>query len=86
VSDPEIQARFEAVDSAARKLGYIIGVDKAPNMAPPITHMAWSHPDIQQPSMGTFLCYSTSEIEAAEAGLEILRRVVERGGPWPDRT
>jgi len=37
-------------------------------------------------SKRAFLTYSRSEVEAAEAGLEVLRGIVERGYPWPDAT
>ena len=79
-------SRFERVDREAGRLGYAIGVDEAPNMTPPITHMAFAHLYTNQPTMGRFLCYSTSEVEAAEAGLELLRRVVEHDDRWPDAT
>jgi hypothetical protein len=54
-------------------------------MPAPISHMVYAHPNVVgQASMGRFLCYSTSAADAAEAGLEIVRGVVERGGPWPE--
>jgi hypothetical protein len=83
MSDAEIQARWDTVDRAARELGYEIHVDKALNMPSPITHMAFAHRGLRQPSMGAFLTYSVSEIEAAEAGLAVLRRIVQDGEPWP---
>jgi hypothetical protein len=39
---------------------------------------------IGQTSVARFLTYSTSVADAAEAGLEILRGIVERGEPWPE--
>lgn len=74
------------VDRAAAELGYEIHVDEAPNMPPPITHMAFAHRGLGQPSMGAFLTYSISEIDAAEAGLTVLRGIIERGEPWPQAT
>jgi hypothetical protein len=76
-------ARFARVERKARRLGYAIAVDTAPNMRAPITHMAFACLATNWPSIGRFLCYSTSELQAAEAGLEILRGVVKRGDPWP---
>lgn len=72
-------ARQEAVE-----LGYMLIVDEALNVGT-LTHMAFAGPHvIGQPSPARFLIYSTSAAGAAEAGLEVLRGIVERGDPWPD--
>jgi hypothetical protein len=76
-------ARLAEIDTEARELGWRISIDEARDTAPGLTHVAWAHPNISQPSMGHFLTYGPTYLAAAEAGLEILRRVIQDGEPWP---
>jgi hypothetical protein len=62
----------------------VIHIDEAPNHPPELAYMATAARDLHGPVMGAFLTYSRSAIEAAEAGLETLRGIVERFEPWPN--
>ncbi len=86
MSSDEDQARIAAARDQAHSLGYMLLVDEAPNMATPITHMAHAARDLgyERTSVGRFLTYSTSVADAAEAGLAILRGIVNNGDPWPE--
>jgi hypothetical protein len=82
---PDERERIRAARSEAVELGYMLIIDEAPNVEP-LTHMAFAGPHIPgQASTAGFLTYSTSAAGAAEAGVEILRGIVERGDPWPER-
>jgi len=81
--DEDSRLRIQAARAEAFELGYRLFVDEAINMPAPITHMAFAAPAIQQTSMARFLTYGSSVLEAAEAGLEVLRGIVERDEPWP---
>jgi hypothetical protein len=85
MNGPDFQLRRDRVDREARALGYVIHVDKAPNHPRELAYMAFATRDVGGPVMGAFLTYGPSEIEAAEAGLETLGAIVERGEPWPAR-
>jgi hypothetical protein len=77
--------RIRAAEQGAYELGYLLTVDEAPNMPPPITHMAFAGPHVlNQVSAGRFLAYSTSAAEAAEEGLEVLREILEGRRGWPE--
>lgn len=82
---PEEAERINVARSEARALGYTLFVEEALNVEP-LTHMAFAAPYLgtTQASMGRFLSYSTSAAEAAEAGADILRGIVERGDAWPE--
>jgi hypothetical protein len=74
---------IQACRSEARALGYMLLVDEMPNFGE-LTHAAFAAPYIPgQPSMGRFLTYAHSAVEAAEIGADLLRGIVERGEPWP---
>jgi hypothetical protein len=83
ISDEDIE-RIKVARAEAVALGYMLIVDEAPNVEP-LTHMAFAGPHvIGQAANARFLTYSTSAADAAEAGLEVLRGIVERGEPWPE--
>ncbi len=81
---PEDAGRINVARRGARMLGYTLLIEDALNVEP-LTHMAFAAPYIgeTQPSLGRFLTYSTSAVEAAEAGVDLLRGVVEQGDAWP---
>ncbi len=83
-SADEDAERIRAARQEAVELGYMLIVDEALNVEP-LTHMAFAGPrTVGQATTARFLTYSTSAAEAAEAGVEILRGIVERGDPWPE--
>jgi hypothetical protein len=83
VSDDDAD-RIRVAQTEARALGYMLLIEGALNVEP-LTHMAFAAPHVEgQPSMGRFLTYSTSAADGAEAGVDVLRGIVERGDPWPE--
>jgi hypothetical protein len=84
ISDSDAQ-RINVARAEARNLGYLLMIEEALNVAPH-THMALAGPYLgdMQVSHGRFLAYGTSAAEAAEAGLDVLDGIVNRGDPWPD--
>ncbi|HWO93953.1 MAG TPA: hypothetical protein VNL92_04250 [Dehalococcoidia bacterium] len=81
----EDRLTIQACRSEARALGYTLLVDEVPNLGE-LTHAAFAAPYIPgQPSMGRFLAYGRSAVEAAELGADLLRRIVERNEPWPSK-
>lgn len=75
---PDDVDRIGAARQEAYELGYMLFVDEGLGLPPPLTHMAYAGPHMQnQPSMARFLCYSTSAADAAEAGLQVLRDIAE---------
>lgn len=82
ISDDD-RLTLQACRGEARELGYTLLVDTVPNLGE-LTHAAFAAPYIPgQASMGRFLTYARSAVEAAELGLDLLRRIVERDEPWP---
>ena len=82
VSD-EDRLRIQAAQSEARQLGYSLLSEHEVGIGE-LTHAAIAAPYIPgQATTGRFLTYSISAADAAEAGLEVLRGVVERDDPWP---
>ena len=74
---------IQACRGEALALGYMLLVDEVPNFGE-FTHAAFAAPHIPgQPSMGRFLTYRRSAVEAAELGADLLRGIVERNEPWP---
>ncbi len=85
MSNEEARLRIQAARAEAFELGYRLFADEAINMPEPITHLAFAAPVVgSQTGMARFLTYSTSAADAMEAGLEVIRGVVERGEPWPE--
>lgn len=79
----EDRLTIQACRSEARALGYMLLVDDVPDLGE-LTHAAFAAPYIPgQPSMGRFLTYGRSAVEAAELGADLLRGIVERDEPWP---
>jgi hypothetical protein len=79
----EDRLTIQACRSEARALGYSLLVDEVPNLGE-LTHAAFAAPYIPgQPSMGRFLTYGRSAVEAAELGADLLRGIVENNEPWP---
>lgn len=80
-TDDEMRVRDARL--AAHELGYMLTVHEAQNVEP-MTHMAYAGPlpsgDV---GMGQFIAYGDSPEAAAEAGLEKLRGIIQRGEPWP---
>jgi hypothetical protein len=80
----EDRERIQVARAEAHTLGYMLLIEEAPNIEP-LTHSAVAAPRIEgQASMGRFLTYGTSAADAAEAGVDVLRGIVERGDPWPE--
>ncbi len=74
---------IQACKGEAREMGYTLLVDAIPNLGE-LTHAAFAAPYIPgQPSMGRFLAYARSALEAAQLGADLLHGIVERGEPWP---
>lgn len=74
---------IQACRSEARALGYTLLVDEIPNFGE-YTHAAFAAPYIPgQPSMGRFLTYGRSAVEAAELGADLLEGIVKRNETWP---
>jgi hypothetical protein len=86
MTEHDHDARMHAAEAEAHQLGYLVTVEATPSMPEPITHAAYAHPLVaaEQGSLGRFLCYGSSAAETVEAGLEIVRRHVKHGQPWPD--
>jgi hypothetical protein len=83
ISDEDAQ-RIRVARAEAAALGYMLIVEDALNIEP-LTHMALAGPRIEgQVANARFLTYSTSAADAAEAGVDVLRGIVERGDPWPE--
>ncbi len=81
----EDRLTVQACRSEARALGYTLLVDEVPNLGE-LTHAAFAAPYMPgQPSMGRFLTYGRSAVEAAELGADLLRGIVERDEPWPSK-
>jgi hypothetical protein len=79
----EDRARIRTAQDEAYELGYRLVIEDAPNLGL-LRHMALAYSVMgTQPSMGRWLTYAPSAPEAAEAGVEILRGIVERDDPWP---
>jgi hypothetical protein len=84
MGDDESRLRIQAARADAFELGYRVFADEAINMPEPITYMAFAAPVTDQVSVGAFLTYGRSAAEAMEAGLDVIRGVLERGDPWPE--
>ena len=73
----------EAINQA-RLLGYTLFVEE---LQPGVTsrrYVARAVPNAGHEEIrGQFLAVATSEAGAAESGLDVLRRVLYRGDPWP---
>lgn len=79
----EDRLTMQACRSEARALGYTLLVDEVPNLGE-FTHAAFAAPYIpNQASMGRFLTYGRSAVEAAELGADLLEGIVKRNEPWP---
>jgi hypothetical protein len=81
------RTRIQTAQADADRHGYSLTVEEALNMPAPITHVAFANPVVAEGegSLGRFfLCYSNSVADAAEAGVEIIRRHVELDEPWPE--
>ena len=77
--------RIQAVGAEAFQLGYRLKVEPAPNMPADQSFMAHAFVKINGPAFGRFLTYGPTAPETAEAGLKILRGIVERGEQWPEK-
>lgn len=87
MGDDEQRSREHVAKTEARALGYALIVDEAPNMPAESAYMVFAAPVIVgQTSLGRFLLYAPTRADAAEAGADIVRAVVERGEPWPEAT
>jgi hypothetical protein len=77
-------ARIRAARQDAVELGYMLIVDEAFNIEP-VKYMAFAGPHlINQAATARFLTYGHSAAETAEAGVRILRGIVQDGDPWPE--
>ena len=73
--DPD-QRQVLAARREARGLGYLLAVRQALHVEP-LTHMTFAAVP-GSPSPGSFLAFGRSPGEAAQAGLEILQRMLPR--------
>jgi len=80
---PDDPDRIAAARDAAQQLGYMLSVDEARNVPAPITHMALAAHH-SRTGVAHFLAFSTSTADAAEAGLQVLRDVLEGRREWPE--
>jgi hypothetical protein len=83
-SSDEDKDRVLTARREARSRGYMLIIEEAYNIAP-VTHMAIAARAVEgQATMGKFLAYGTSAVEAAENGADVLEGIAERGDPWPE--
>ena len=84
MAEPEEIGRLRAARQEAYELGYMLLVDEAINVEP-MRFMAFAGRIPPQGQAGTarFLTLGETLAGTAEAGLAVLRGVVERGEPWP---
>jgi hypothetical protein len=86
VQDEVVSSPDQRVDDAinqARLLGYTLFLEELPGVTSR-RYVARAVPNAGHEEIrGQFLAVGTSEAGAAEGGLEVLRRVLYRGDPWP---
>jgi hypothetical protein len=74
--------RIHAVNNEARELGYRIEVQTITHRQRS-RHRAFAYRLEDEQPEGRFLWGGMDVLESMEKGLEVLRRVVEKGRPWP---
>jgi hypothetical protein len=76
------QERITVAMGQAHLLGYTPSLEKVLGVAS-IRHIALAVSNSDPQLKGRFLAQASSAASAAEAGLEVLRRVLYLGDPWP---